>query len=290
LLPVLRLPGTTFAKTFLMRKITAALCVLSLMLFACSPNNITEDNSIKKYFDQHKVTGTFGIFDNAQGEFTIYDLRKFTDSVYQPASTFKIVNALIAIEAGVANNDSTVLPWSGVPDFTDSCHKDLPMYQAFRYSCVTWFQQLARKIGKDTMQLWLDSLGYGSRYGKATIQKLDTFWFDNSVKLTPDEQLGLIKKLYFFQLPFKERTERIVKSMMIQEQNSNYILAYKTGWGHRENGNAMGWVIGWIEENRHPYPFALLIESPDPNFNIGATQTVILDSIFRHYGFKEGKK
>jgi beta-lactamase class D len=164
------------------------------------------------------------------------------------------------------------------------------MYQAFRYSCVPWFQELARRIGKDTMQTWMDSLGYGSRYGKVAIQKIDTFWLDNSIKVTADEQLGLVKKLYFDQLPFKKWTQRQVRSMMIQENNSNYTLAYKTGLGRRENGNQLGWVVGWIEENKHPFPFVLQIESAEKDFDMVKVRLDLLNDILKHYGFKEGKK
>ena len=111
------------------------------------------------------------------------------------------------------------------------------MFEAFRYSAVPWYQELARRIGKDTMQHWIDTLGYAQRYGKPVIKNnLDTFWLDNTVKVTADEQLGLVKKLYFGQLPFQPRSQRIVKNMMLSEDNSNYKLSYKTGWEHTEKG------------------------------------------------------
>lgn len=273
-----------------MRKIPVIACIFSLVLFACTQNNVTDDESLKQYFDKYKVTGTFALFDNALGEFTIYNIRRFQDSTYLPASTFKIVNSLIAIETGVAANDSAVLPWNGKPFFIQACNADLPMYQAFKYSCLPWYQELARRIGKDTMQTWIDSLGYGSRRGKVTIQKIDSFWIDNSVKVTADEQLGLVKKLYFDQLPFKKWTQRKVKTMMIQEKTDKYTLAYKTGWGRRENGNHIGWIVGWLEENKHPYPFVLQLESPDANFDMVGMRMNLLNDIFKHYGFKEGKK
>ena len=186
-----------------------------LIIAACSPNNIKEDAKLKQYFDNHNVTGTFGIFDNALGEMTIYNLSRFVDSAYLPASTFKVVNSLVALETGVAPNDSAVIKWNGIPTSRPECDKDLPMYQAFRTSCVPWYQELARRIGKDTMQRWLDTLGYGSRYNRSVIHKIDTFWLDNSVRITADEQIGLMKKLYFDQLPFKKWTQRMVKSMML---------------------------------------------------------------------------
>jgi beta-lactamase class D len=261
------------------------------LLCACSPNNVTEDSTIKKYFDESKVNGCFGMFDNGHGSFTIYNTAQFRDSAYLPASTFKIVNSLIGIETGRVKDDSTVIPWDGRPVTREECNRDLSMYNAFRISCPNWYQQLARMIGRDTMQRWLDTLGYGQRYGKFTIQNnLDTFWLDNSAKITADEQLGLVKKLYFDQLPFQQRTHGIVRRMMLMEDNANYALSYKTGWGTTEKGHALGWIIGWIEENRHPYFFVLQVEHPDKNFNLGPVRLKILKDILKQYGFMEGKK
>jgi len=264
---------------------------IALLFAACSRNNVDEDDSLKKYFDENNLVGTFGLFDNARGNFTIYNLKKFKDSAYLPASTFKIVNSLIGLETGRVKDDSTVLPWNGVTWPTvPACNADLPMYQAFRMSCVPWYQQLARKIGKDTMQHWLDTLGYAQRYNKPKINLIDSFWLNNEVKVTADEQLGLVKRMYFQQLPFQPRTQRIVKSMMKFESNSNYELFYKTGWGTSEQGHAIGWVIGWIEENRHPYFFALQVESPNRNTDLSTVRLKILKSILKQYGFFEGKK
>ena len=257
---------------------------------SCSPNNVEEDNSLKKYFDENKVTGSFGLFDNAIGQFTIYKLQHFKDSAYLPASTFKIVNSLIGIETGRVKDDSTIIEWNGNPSIIPACHESLPMYKAFRFSCLPWFQELARRIGKDTMQKEIDSLGYGQRYGKPIIKKLESFWIDNSVKVTADEQLGLVKRLYFLQLPFQARTQRIVKQMMLMEDNSNYKLSYKTGWGHKENGHSIGWIVGWIEENKHPYFFVLQIESADPKADIVSIRMKMLKGILEGYGFFKGRK
>ncbi|HKP31520.1 MAG TPA: penicillin-binding transpeptidase domain-containing protein [Chitinophagaceae bacterium] len=271
-------------------KILSLLTFIIVLLAACSPNNVDEDPSLKKYFDEQKVTGTFGLFDNARGKFSIYELKKFKDSTYLPASTFKIVNSLIGLEIGRVKDDSTIFKWDPNYRFmVEACNGDLPMFRAFRMSCVPWFQTLARMIGKDTMQKWIDTLGYAQRYKKPIIGKVDSFWLDNSIKVTADEQLGLVKRLYFQQLPFQPRTQRIVKSMMLMEDNSNYQLSYKTGWAHIENNHSIGWIVGWIEENRHPYFFALLTESPDPNAD-PALRLKILKNILKQYGFFEGKK
>lgn len=228
--------------------------ILTVLFFAsCNSNNVSIDNSLKKFFDNNHVDGTFGLFNNGSGKFTIYNLARFRDSAYLPASTFKIVNSLIGLETGKIRDQNMVIRWDGVKRNVDEWNRDLTMQQAFKLSVVPYYQEVARRIGRDTMQLWLDTLGYAARYDKAKISKIDTFWLDNSVKITADEQLGLVKKLYFDQLPFQKRSMRVVKEIMTMEKNSNYTLSYKTGVGFSENGNAIGWIIGWAEENQHPY-------------------------------------
>ncbi|RYG06523.1 MAG: class D beta-lactamase [Chitinophagaceae bacterium] len=270
---------------------TGIVALVITLLSACSPNNVQSDESLAKFFKDAGVEGTFGMFDNGKGNFSIYNVVRFRDSAYLPASTYKIINSLIGIETGVVIDTNVVFKWNGAASGRQECDRDMPMNDAFRISCPPWYQELARRIGKDTMQHWIDTLGYGQRYNKFKIQNnLDTFWLDNSLKVTADEQLGVAKRLYFDQLPFQKRSQRLVRGMMLQEKNANYSLSYKTGWGFTENGHSLAWIVGWIEENQHPYFFVLQIEHPDRNFNIPATRIKLLKDILTHYGFFNGKR
>lgn len=267
-------------------------CLLLITLFSCSPNNVRQDKSLKKYFDENKVEGCFALLDNGTGKFTVYNLSRYRDSSYLPASTFKIVNSLIGLQTGKISSDSMVIKWDSIKRSKEEWNKDLNMYEAFRVSAVPYYQEVARRIGKDTMQLWLDSLGYGKKDIKEKIlikSSVDSFWLDNSIKVTPDQQLGLVKKLYFDLLPFFKSYQEVVKRAMLFENNSNYRLGYKTGWGFRENGNALGWIVGWIEENEHPYFFVLNIETTDRNLDISAVRMKMLKDILKKLGFFEGK-
>jgi beta-lactamase class D len=264
-----------------------AYCLLLIIIFSsCSPGNVKKDNSLKKYFDENKVEGCFALMDNGTGRFTVYNLSRYRDSSYLPASTFKIVNSLIGLQTGKIVNDSMIIKWDGIKRRVDDWNKDLTMYEAFRVSAVNYYQEVARRIGKDTMQLWLDSLSYGT---KKITGPIDSFWLDNSLKIKPDEELGLVKKLYFDQLPFFKSYQEVVKRAMLFENNTNYRLGYKTGWGFTEKNHALGWVAGWIEENNHPYFFVLNIESPDPNYDMWNVKMKMLKDILKHLGFFEGK-
>jgi beta-lactamase class D len=262
------------------------LWIIPVFIYSCSPNNVSVDDSLGKYFKENNTIGTFALFNNSTGKFTIYNLDRYKDSSYLPASTFKIVNSLIGLQTGVISSDTMVIKWDGKtrrPEWD----KDLTMYNAFRVSAVPYYQEVARRIGKDVMQKWLDSLSYGT---KKITGPIDSFWLDNSLKISPDEQLGLVKRLYFNQLPFHRFNQEIVKKAMLFEDKPEYKLSYKTGWGTKENGNPLGWIVGYIEENNHPYFFVLNLESADKNIDMGTIRMKILKDILANQGFLHGKK
>lgn len=259
---------------------------------ACSSNNVKKDNSLKKYFEENKVQGSFALMDNGTGEFTVYNLARYRDSTYQPAATFDIVNSLIGLQTGKIVNDSMVIKWDGVQHKDSLWNKDLNMFHAFQVSSVPYYQEVARRIGKDTMQLWMDSLKYGAKtvHDKVKITTaVDSFWMNNTVKITPDQQLGLVKRLYFDQLPFFKSYQEAIKRAMSVVDNTTYKLSYKTGFGNLENGNLLGWLTGWIEENKHVYFFVLNTETPDKNTNLKTIQEKMIDAILKKLNFFYGK-
>lgn len=261
------------------------LCLALMTAIGCTVNNVDIDDSLGKYFDAQGAKGTFGMFDNSRGTFTIYDLEAFRTR-YSPASTFKIVNALVGLQTGRLTSDSTVIPWDGVVRERPEWNRDLSLYQAFRVSAVPHFQALARMIGKDTMQYWLDTLAYGNKRMGSTV---DQFWLDTTLLISPDEQLGLVKRLYFRQLPFRSSVQESVKKMMIQENNAKWQLAWKTGMLVSPEGAPQGWMVGWIEENRHVYPFALHLElAKGREAEFPAVRERILRDILASLGFFKG--
>ena len=265
---------------------------MAAFLYSCSPNNVEEDQSLEKYFTENKVIGCFGLYNNSTNRFTLYNQKRFADTSFLPASTFKIVNSLIGLQTGVITNDSMIIKWDSVKRNVEAWNKDLSMYEAFRVSAVPYYQEVARRIGKERMEEWLDTVNYGAG-PKDTMFRIktaiDTFWLDNTLKITADEQLWLMKLLYFNQLPFFKPYQETVKNAMLFENETTHSLSYKTGWGRNEKGNHLAWIEGWIEENNHPYFFVLNFESADPNADIPAIRMKILKGILTQLGFFKGK-
>jgi beta-lactamase class D len=269
---------------------TSLLFIFYFLLLACftscSVNKAKIDNSLKTYFDENKVDGCFAMENNKDGDITVYNMALDTERVL-PASTFKIVNSLIGLETGKIVDEKMVIKWDGIKRSHEDWNKDMDMEEAFKVSCVPYYQEVARRIGRDTMKLWLDSLHYGNQ---KIGSRIDSFWLDNSLKISPDEQLGLVQRLYFDQLPFQKRTQQIVSDVMLHENNTLYKLSYKTGLGYDEKNNSVAWVVGWVEENMHPYFFVTLVKSADPNIDMVKVRMDITKGILKQYGFFEGKK
>jgi beta-lactamase class D len=272
------------------RTLCVAFCLL--ILTSCSVNKANNDDSLKKYFDENKVEGCFTMLNNADGEVTVYNM-KYDTMRFSPASTFKIFNSLVGLQTGVITDEKMIIKWDEKNrifpngDTAKSWNKDMDMAEAFKASSVPFYQEVARRIGKDTMQQWIDSIGYGNKNISGPV---DSFWLNNTLKISPDEQLGFVKKLYFDQLPFRKSVQQMVRDVMLQENNTAYQLSYKTGWGFGEDGNAIGWVAGWIEENKHVYFFVTFVKAPDADTDIKTVRMNITKAILKQYGFFEGKK
>jgi beta-lactamase class D len=276
-----------------MRAILAFLFV-TVFFTACSTNNVTVDDSFQKYFDSAGVKGCFALFDNGQGHFTVFNLPRYRDSAYRPGETFDIVEALVALQTGAVNDENSPIydPTSFQEDsavYARSASHRLPLtlrqcFQADSGYGMSGFLRISNLIGQDTLKKWVDSLHYGNLDKSKNILV--------SLTITADQQLGLIKKLYFGQLPFFKRPQEIVRGMMHVESNSNYKLYYKTtNQGNTTDGKAIGWAVGWIEENRHPYFFVVNLDMDGAiRQDTGLIGLEIAKKILRQMGFFAGTK
>lgn len=272
---------------------------LSAVLFtlsSCSGVRIKEHAEWKKYFDQFGVEGCIEIYDNNKEIAAFYNKERVA-TPFTPASTFKIVNSLIALETGVAPDEQMVIKWDGKEREIENWNQDLSMSEAFKYSAVPYYQELARRIGRNKMQYYLDTLKYGNmKIG----DEVDQFWLNGTLRISADEQVGLMKRLYHGELPaFSERSQRIVRGMMLQEEGEHYRLYYKTGKGHDSNKD-LYWMVGYLEQFvptkhtktqqindiPHPYFFAINISTNDDNKDMNAVRINILKEILKDQNIK----
>ena len=221
---------------------------------------------MKKLLEAEKLEGVIGIFHNLSGDFVLSDRKAFRDSAVVPGASFEIIHSLVAVETGRLKDEKSAL-------------EGITLEQAFKADSTSFFKALAGIIGRDTMQRWIDTLGYARRYDTPRIVNLDRFWIDNSIRITADEQLGIVKKLYFDQLPFQRRTHAIVSNMMLVEEAADHKLAYKLSEGRNADSTRILWIQGWKEIQQHPHFFVIQLRTREESTDLKAAGKRIMDQV-----------
>lgn len=229
------------------------------------------------YFDKAGVRGSFVLYDANTQHHIRYNPERCRQR-FIPASTFKLLNALIALETGVVADAETVLKWDGTVYPTSTWNRDHTLRSAFRDSVVWYFQEVARRVGKERMQRYVDAVGYGNRDLSG---KIDSFWLDGALRISQEEQIDFLRRLYRGDLPFSERAMNIVKDIAVVEQADEYTLSGKTGLATMGNTDT-GWFVGYVESGSHVYFFATNIEGPKGDGRVPASRMGITTDILQH--------
>lgn len=182
---------------------------------------------------------------------------------FLPASTYKIPNALIAIETGAAEGPDHLIPWDSTvprgPGFwSPAWSQDHTLRSAMQASAYWYFQELARKIGTERMQRYLDQFNYGNR---SMGGGLDTFWLhDGELRISPDEQVRFLERMYSGTLGLSEHTTQSVKDTLILEDSAGYRLSGKTGTADVTPTRELAWLVGYVEREGDVWFYALNME------------------------------
>ncbi|MHA7059629.1 class D beta-lactamase [Aquimarina sp. M1] len=249
-------------------KITA-LTILLLLCFSCKERSQVTKNEKQKTDNNEVVKPEFQlIIDSSDvlGSILIYDLNK--DIYYSndfewsnrgnlPASTFKVANSIIGLETGVIANDSVIFKWDGKKKWLKNWEQDLILRDAFQFSCVHCYQEVARKVGSERMNDYVSKLNYGDLEIDAT--NIDKFWLEGKSKISQMQQIDFLKRLYNHELPISKRTESIMRNIMLIEETDQYKLSGKSGLSNT-NEEYNGWFVGFVELKNNTYLFATNLE------------------------------
>jgi beta-lactamase class D len=182
----------------------------------------------------------------------IYD-RERINTGFVPASTSKIIHSLIFLDSGAVRDENEIIKWDGVKRFSPDWNKDQSLRSAFQVSAAWFYVEASKRLGRERMQKYYDSVGYGNRktdgFGEA-------YWVKGDLRVTPREQVELLVRLYENNLPFSQKSIELVKNIMIAEKTDRYVLRAKTGWSDAYTPQ-IGWWIGYVEREQNAYFFAL---------------------------------
>jgi len=223
--------------------------------------------------------GTFVIIDCSSEAISIYNPEESSEKL-PPCSTFKIWNTLIGLESGIIRSaDDDFYKWDGETRSYPEWNKDLKLKEAFQVSCVPAFQDLARQIGTQRMQIWVDKIGYGDRDISSGV---DVFWLPEAGRKTllisPEEQARLIYRLVSGKLLFSENAKATLKNIMTIKKTEGGVLYGKTG-SSRFN---LGWFVGYVESNSKTYAFACAVKGDKLT---GKDARIIVENILEQNGY-----
>ena len=202
--------------------------------------------------------GTFVLLDSNANRLVMTDETR-TRQGLPPASTFKLPHALIALETGVvADADNEVIKWDGVTYEYDEWNRDHTLRSAMKYSVVPAFRQIARRIGSERMQYFLDKFDYGNKdIGGAAI---DQFWMTGNLRITQIEQARFVERLQQGRLPVSSRSLDLVKDIVPVEKADDAVVHAKTGTIMAGDKPSVGWLVGWVEHGGASAAFAMNID------------------------------
>lgn len=246
-----------------MKFIILVLFYLSCSVLITAQNKI--ESSLKfevvenwgKYFKSVSLDGTFVLKKMNSDKVKVYNLERSVNP-YLPASTYKILNSLIALESKVIKDESEIIKWDGIKRFYDMWNQDQNLRSALKISCVWFYQELARRIGEQKMHYYLDTVRYGNSKMGADIDK---FWLEGELRISAQEQIEFLTKFLNYNLPFSHDNIDIVKNIMLVDSSDNYKLFAKTGWTARvAEDKQIGWYVGFVENSEGYWIFAMNID------------------------------
>lgn len=224
---------------------------ITLWLIVCSVYADALADSISEDFRGKAVDGTLLVV-SAEGDLLYIHNPERAAVRFSPASTFKVLNTLIALDVGVVSDRHTQFVWDGVDRGSPTWNRDQTLESAFKVSCVWCYQEIARQVGRDRYAAELHSVDYGNQQIGPAVAR---FWLDGSLAVSGHEQIEFLRRLYARELPYQERHIAELIEIMQEERTTDYTLYAKSGWTGPELG--VGWYIGFVETEQGTALFAM---------------------------------
>lgn len=174
-----------------------------------------------------------------------------------PYSSFKIISALIGLDAEIIDSESSTMNYDGTTYPVEAWNSNLTFQEAFASSCIWYFSQIIDCVGQDNVQAVLDQLNYGNcdisewdGSGINPLPELNGFWLASSLKISPREQVEVLARIFEGKTKFEQNDIEILKSVMRTETTDSIVTYGKTG----SSGDGQAWFVGFAEpENRRSY-------------------------------------
>jgi beta-lactamase class D len=240
----------------------AAVAIAPRALANVAPQRSEIRDSLAKRFTDAGTVGTFVGY-KTDDYLIIASDKDRSGQAFLPASTFKIPNSLIALETGVVGDpDKDVFKWDGVKRSIEAWNQDHTLRSAIAASAVPVYQEIARRIGSERMQKYVDLLEYGNRNIGGGI---DQFWLTGELRIDPIQQIDFVDRLRRGVLAVSKRNQDLVRDILPVTMAGEATIRAKSGLLGAELGKpSLGWLVGWAEKAGAQTVFALNLDVREP--------------------------
>ncbi len=197
--------------------------------------------------------GCFVAYSAANDKYIIYNEQLCRKRV-SPNSTYKTAIALNALENGIITEENNLYPATATNYPFVEWNRAQTLDSAMKYSVNWYFQQLDTQLDNSQINAFLKKTSYGNQ--SAGIDR-DNYWLENTLKISPLEQVHFLKGLYFNEFGFKEKNiQTVLNSMRVNDS-----LYAKTGTGQINGKTQNGCYIGIYKNKNDTVIFALRLSA-----------------------------
>lgn len=191
-------------------------------------------------------------------------------SRFTPCSTFKIPLALMGFDAGILK-DAHNPAWDYDPRVHQASRpeeKQRTDPTSFEKNSVIWFsREITGRLGAARFKAYIDRLGYGNRDVSGNPGRNDGLthsWLASSLRVSPDEQVALVRHMLAGQLAVSKEAQRLSASILpIFQGSGGWTVHGKTGSGSMTGPDGksiaskpLGWFVGWADKGKRRVVFA----------------------------------
>ena len=197
-----------------------------------------------------------------------------------PYSSFKIINTLLGLSQNVVTSADSKLGYDGTIYWREQWNKDITLKEAFKESCVWYYEKIMDSLDKEYVQQVLNDL----QYGNCDITAWDesghnVFWISSSLKISPIQQVEVLSNIFEGKTSFNSSHVELLKDFMLVDSNENYSIYGKTGSASKRNA----WFTGFFEKDNERTYFAVRLDDETQELAGSVAKSIALDIISKQY-------